>query len=82
MANPWLKNKRKNWRDNPTMMALYRQAMIDKYSSIQYPFGTGRVQSATASPAFIPRGRTPGPQEKDKPEITLTDHLQIHYFYL
>ena len=69
MANPWLKNKRKNWRDNPTMMDLYRQAMMNKYSSIQYPFGTGRAESATAEPAFIPPGRTPQPQEEFKEDV-------------
>mgnify|MGYP003648682360 CR=1 FL=1 len=69
MANPWLKNKRKNWRDNPSMMDLYRQAMMNKYSSIQYPFGTGRAESATAEPAFIPPGRTPQPQEEFKEDV-------------
>jgi len=69
MTNPWLKNKRKNWRDNPSMMDLYRQAMMNKYSSISYPFGTGRAESATAEPAFIPRGRTPQPQEEFKEDV-------------
>lgn len=69
MANPWLSKKRRNWRDNPSMMDLYRQAMMDKYSSIQYPYGTGFVESATEEPAFIPRGRTPKPKEEVKEEI-------------
>ena len=69
MANPWLKKKRRNWRDNPTMMDLYRRAMMNKYSSIQYPFGTGRAESATAESAFIPRGRTPQPQEEFKEDV-------------
>jgi hypothetical protein len=59
------------------MMELYRRAMMNKYSSIQYPFGTGRTESATAEPAFIPRRRTPGQnfqlrqseEKKSKPEI-------------
>ena len=69
MTNPWLKNKRKNWRDNPSMMDLYRQAMMNKYSSISYPFGTGRAESATPEPAFIPPGRTPQPQEEFKEDV-------------
>jgi len=69
MANPWLKKKRRNWRDNPSMMDLYRQAIMNKYSSIQYPFGTGRVELATEEPAFIPRGRTPQPQEEFKEDV-------------
>mgnify|MGYP003152127946 CR=1 FL=1 len=72
MANPWLKNKRKNWRDNPTMMALYRQAMIDKYSPYRrmdlqgqdtvfdYPSALWpQSETIVEEPAFIPPGRTP-----------------------
>ena len=69
MANPWLSKKRRNWRANPSMMDVYSQAMMDKYSSIQYPYGTGFVESATEEPAFIPRGRTPKPKEEVKEDI-------------
>ena len=82
MANPWLKNKRKNWRDNPTMMDLYRQAMMNKYSPYRkmdlqgqdtvfdYPSALWPQSEATVEePAFIPRGRTPQPQEEFKEDV-------------
>ena len=73
MANPRLTNKRRNWRDNPTMMDLYRRAMMNKYSPYRrmdlqgqdtvfdYPSALWpQSETIVEEPAFIPRGRTPG----------------------
>ena len=77
MANPWLKNKRRNWRDNPTMMELYRRAMANKYSPYRrmdlqgqdtvfdYPSALWpQSETVVEEPAFIPRGRTPQSREE------------------
>jgi hypothetical protein len=90
MANPWLKNKRKNWRDNPTMMALYRQAMMNKYSPYRrmdlqgqdtvfdYPSALWpQSETVVEESAFVPPGRTPKRKEDVKTVITESDDPNV-----
>ena len=90
MANPWLKNKRRNWRDNPTMMELYRRAMANKYSPYRrmdlegqdtvfdYPSALWpQSETVVEEPAFVPPGRTPKRKEDVKTVITESDDPNV-----